>query len=132
MTFLPGLSSNLHQALLPSPVLAFSWDKENEYQLEMLQAAGISGARCTSSESEGTWTFAPEALQALVTSAYGCMCCFAKEVWAPASVSHFRNKEDAAETKMKSSSELSRRMDNCKKILFRGPGKGISTCLVTW
>lgn len=82
MTFLPGLSSNLHQALLPSPVLAFSWDKENEYQLEMLQAAGISGARCTSSESEGTWTFAPEALQALVTSAYGCMCCFAKEVWA--------------------------------------------------
>lgn len=112
MTFLPGLSSNLHQALLPSPVLAFSWDKESEYQLEMPQAAGISGARCTSSESESTWS----SLQALVTPVDGCMCCFAKDLWAPTPVSHFRNKEDAAEIKMKSSSELSRRMDKCKKI----------------
>lgn len=56
------------------------------------------------------------------------MSCFAKEVWAPTSVSHFRNKEDAAETKMKFSSELSRRMDNCKKILLHGSGIGISAC----
>lgn len=123
MTFLPGLSSNLHQALLPSPVLAFSWDKQNEYQLEIPQAPGIDGAQRTSRESEGTWTFSPEALQALVTSAYGSMCCFAMKVWAPTSVSHFRNKENAAETKMKFSLELPRRMDNCNKILFHDSGK---------
>ena len=105
MTFLPCLGSNLRQALLPSPALACSWGKGGECQLKMPQAAGLDGARCTSDESESTWTLAPETFQALVTSAYGCMCCFAKEVLASACVSHFRNEEDMTEIKIKFSSE---------------------------
>lgn len=132
MTFLPGPSSNLRQASLPSPALACSGGKGSECQLEMPQAAGLDGARCTSDESESTWTFAQETLQALVTSANRCMCCFAREVLASACVSHFRNEEDTTEIKMKFSLELPRRMDNCKERILHGSGKGRSTCLVTW
>lgn len=47
----------------------------------MPQAAGLDGVQCTFDESESTWALAPETLQALVTSVYGCMCCFAKGMW---------------------------------------------------
>lgn len=57
MTFLPGPSSNLHQASLPSPVLACSWGEGSECQLEMPQATGLDDAQCTSDESESFGDF---------------------------------------------------------------------------
>lgn len=45
-------------------------------------------------------------------------CCFAREVLAPVCVSHFRNEEDATEIKIKSRSELPRRVDNCKELFY--------------